>query len=569
MHYTIKARFELIHKGGGVRMEWKKFFSNRILSRGYEYYEDGMVMDFAVQGNIITATVCGTHDYDVVIDTYDPQNYEVYCDCPYATNHDLCKHMAAVLYHYDDHHNAQGGHQNSTQHDHTLNIKKTLDHATHDELSAFLEEIFKTNEGLYNQFKRFVRAEVSSEDVLRYKKDIKRIFTTYSRNHGFIDYNNAFSFITDLRNFLHEQVEVLIQQGHTMEAFELSTYLYIMLANQDFDDSNGGFGDIESMCTSMWLEIHNQSSLEDKRILFQWFMEYSHGKMIDYAEESIEAFLFDNFHEGEFIQPKLNYVQKQLDSLEGNNSWLEYYNNGKYRLRHIQLMSANNESPEVMRQYCLEYINVPTIRIYYVQECMKDEAYEEAIRVLKEGKIVDQDRNGQLKQYSELLRHIYKHLKLEAEYEAELYQCLIDYTPGDLKLYKELKSLYTPEEWDIKREIIFESLGKSDALDDFYKEDKLYDRLLARVQDSNISKLLIYEDVLKPLYPKECLEMFERELMILSVHATNRRYYQELVGLLRRMLTYPNGPHRVNMIVGDWQVRYKNRPAMMDELSKL
>ena len=48
-------------------MNWQQFFDERIINRGYDYYCDGAVEDLKVRNNTITATVCGTDDYGVLI----------------------------------------------------------------------------------------------------------------------------------------------------------------------------------------------------------------------------------------------------------------------------------------------------------------------------------------------------------------------------------------------------------------------------------------------------------------------------------------------------------------------
>ena len=45
--------------------------------------------------------------------------------------------------------------------------------------------------------------------------------------------------------------------------------------------------------------------------------------------------------------------------------------------------------------------------------------------------------------------------------------------------------------------------------------------------------------------------------------------FREIVSILRRMEKYPRGKERVSEIASDWKSRYRNRSAMMDELSKL
>lgn len=74
---------------------------------------------------------------------------------------------------------------------------------------------------------------------------------------------------------------------------------------------------------------------------------------------------------------------------------------------------------------------------------------------------------------------------------------------------------------------------------------------------------------MQTIYPKELLEKYETVLKNMAGRASDRKRYQEMVAILRRMQKYPEGKEKVREIVMDWQSAYRNRRAMMDELKKL
>ncbi len=83
-------------------MYWKRYFSHHILERGYDYYCDDVICDFKFDRDTITAVVNGTEDYDVEIRFYKDAIKSMYCSCPYAQDMNNCKHMAAVLFEWED-----------------------------------------------------------------------------------------------------------------------------------------------------------------------------------------------------------------------------------------------------------------------------------------------------------------------------------------------------------------------------------------------------------------------------------------------------------------------------------
>ena len=139
-----------------------------------------------------------------------------------------------------------------------------------------------------------------------------------------------------------------------------------------------------------------------------------------------------------------------------------------------------------------------------------------------------------------------------------------------MELYRELKKQYTADEWLVKREEIFKNLPEYVHVERLYKEEKLYDRLLVYVLNSpGLYALQEYEKVLKKEYPEQILNKYKDEVSKMAVHTSDRKNYAHLVSLLRKMRQVKGGSKLVEQIVAEWKIKYKNRPAMMDELRKL
>ena len=183
---------------------------------------------------------------------------------------------------------------------------------------------------------------------------------------------------------------------------------------------------------------------------------------------------------------------------------------------------------------------------------------------------MDKDLPGIVIDYSLKLRNLYQQTGNNPAYEQELWSFVLEYRAGDVTAFKELKSLYAEEEWKVKREEIFKSLPLYATVDKLYEVKKLYDRLLKIVLDSrDLYKLTEYEKSLKKIYPVELLVKYEKEVRNMARHTSGRGHYQKIVAVLKRMLKYPEGAEKVKEIVADFQLAYRNRPAMMDELRKI
>ena len=81
----------------GINMEFMSFFDDVIIARGYDYFTQDQVLDIEQTDTYeYRGHVAGSCDkpYSVKINIVDPK--ESVCDCPYAKDGHMCKHMAAL-----------------------------------------------------------------------------------------------------------------------------------------------------------------------------------------------------------------------------------------------------------------------------------------------------------------------------------------------------------------------------------------------------------------------------------------------------------------------------------------
>lgn len=82
---------------------WTKLFSDTILKRGKDYFLHGKAKKIVPNDEGFQITVRGTRNYMVEIFLDQDGWYDdVICDCPYAEEGLMCKHMAAAFYLMDD-----------------------------------------------------------------------------------------------------------------------------------------------------------------------------------------------------------------------------------------------------------------------------------------------------------------------------------------------------------------------------------------------------------------------------------------------------------------------------------
>ena len=564
-------------------MNWKRLFATHILERGYDYYLENTVENIDISEDIIRADVIGSEDYEVEISVNNGEVTDMYCSCPYALDGKNCKHMAAVLYEWSEdageEEPAKKVNTELFQPAYTINaykkkvaaVEELVSGATEEEVRSFLVAVLAEEEKLLLRFHNTINKQVTREDIDNYIRQVDIIADRYLGRNRFISYYEADGFISELEEIIDEDVRRMIDNDNYLSAFEVMNYIFVLIGDVDMDDSDGGTGMLADRIYQLWLELLVKVSAEEKKKMFDWFTSHLDGSVIDYLEEYIEQIIMGEFDEKEYEQAKLDFIEDMIARSECKDSdWSRDYAVGKWAVRYLELLKEKKAADGQIKGICKKYWNNSTVRRYYIDICMKKEEYDHVLQVLDECILLDKQYRGLISEYSEKKKEIYLLQGNKSAYIEQLWQLILEHEAGDLDLYRELKKQYSVEEWLIKREEIFKKLPAYAHVERLYKEEKLYDRLLVYVLNSpGLYALQEYEKFLKKEYPEQILGKYKDEVNKMAMHTSDRKHYAHLVSLLRKMQQMKGGRELVEQIAVEWRVKYKNRPAMMDELRKL
>ena len=566
-------------------MNWKKLFAIHILERGYDYYCDDAVENMEISDDIIRADVIGSEDYEVEISLSNGEVTDMYCSCPYALDGRNCKHMAAVLYEWSENEaEEKKDEENAINTDlfqpaYTVNSHKKkltaveglVSGANEEDVRSFLAAVLAEDEKLLLRFHNIINKQVTREDINNYIGQVDIIADRYMGRNHFISYYEADGFISELEEIIDEDVRRMIDNGNYLSAFEVMNYIFVLIGDVDMDDSDGDTGMLADRIYQLWLELLVKVSSKEKRKMFDWFTSHLDGSVIDYLEEYIEQILMGEFEEKEYEQAKLDFIEDMIARSERKDSdWSRDYGVGKWAVRYLEMLQEKKASDEQIEEVCKRYWKNSSVRRYYVDICMKKKEYDHVLQILDECILLDKQYRGLISEYSKKKKEIYLLQGNKSAYIEQLWKLVLEHEAGDLELYRELKKQYTADEWLVKREEIFGKLPAYAHVEKLYKEEKLYDRLLVYVLNSpGLYALQEYEKVLKKEYPEQILNKYKDEVSKMAVHTSDRKNYAHLVSLLRKMQQIKGGSKLVEQIVAEWKIKYKNRPAMMDELRKL
>ncbi len=566
-------------------MDWKKLFTSHILDRGYDYYCDGAVENIDISDEVIKADIIGTEFYEIEISLCNGEVADMHCSCPYAESGSNCKHMAAVLYEWTENdidkgideidcfHNShlfKSAHTKNEYNKKMIDIKDLVNSADEDVVRAFLTSVLTDDEKLLLRFNNTVNKKVTKKDIEHYIEQVDAITNHYLGRDCYISYYEAYDFISELEDIIDNDIKHMIDNGFYLSAFEVINYIFQLINNIDIDDSDGCITMLVNSIYDCWLVLLKKVSLEEKRKMFQWFTSRLDGSS-DYLEEYIEQIIIEEFKEKEYEQEKLDYIERMIDKSEKKASDdLRDYAIGKWLVRYLELLDEICLSEKQIEEVCKKYWDNSSVRKYYIDFYMEKQEYDKVLQILDECIILDEQYSGLVSEYSEKKKEIYLLQGNKIAYIEQLWELLLKHKAGDIELYRELKNQYTADEWIEKREEVFKNLSEKAIISRLYEEEKLYDRLLTNVLNSQgIYELQKYENVLEKQYPEQILNKYQEEINIMALNANGRRYYSYLVSLLRRIKKINGGSEIVEQIVSDWKVKYKNRPAMMEELSEL
>ena len=540
-------------------MNWKDYFEEHILERGYRYYRSGNVEDLNITKNEITAAVYGSEEYEVSILFDGKEIEEMECTCPYAEDGNYCKHMAAVLYAAEK--------QPAVISTSASEIETFVNQADIAELKKILIEILQKDDALFLKLKSSLAKKPEEIDIKHYQKQIERTIKKYGGRYGYIEYHDADSFIEKMEEYLDNDVQNLIDANLLESAFDLSSLLFLEISAVEMDDSDGEIADFSCQCCEVWKKILSQADAKLTEKIFIWLLSHLDGSLIDYMEDYLEDTIMDEFQETAYLQKKLDYTEQKAASIPWSDSWSKQYDRQKWAMHHIFIMEQLHFTDDAILAYCRKYWEHPEIRKYCTNYWIKKENSAKAISILEESLQLDKKSLGLIADYRRQLKDLYKKQGNLEVYKQYLQQLVINDTK--LEDFRELKAAYSNEEWLTIREKIFSEIT-SYKIAVFYQEEKLYDRLLNYVMSrSDVFELRKYEKVLAQHYPEQVLKKYHDFLMQAAQNTADRKTYQEWANILQRMTAIKGGSECVRNIIAEWHLLYPRRKAMMQEIANV
>lgn len=557
-------------------MDFEYYFQSHILERGRYYYNIGNVINLEKNEDTISAKVIGSKDYYVEIKLNNGEVHDLLCTCPYAEKGNHCKHMAAVLFAYENEREKQTlDKSNNKSNKEIIDLVENTDYSI---VKDFLVDLLVKNPKLENEFRIWHDQPIPKDNIDYYKSKIDDLISELANDNdmeyyyqGYYGFEEIYETSQDLaleelEEFLRKDINKMINHDHNESAWMLTNYIWEALL--DLDVSFDNYLDVDEVINliwATWLDLYEESDDDFKNEMFAWFIE----KLKETESVDILHILTSVYQEEKYQRKTLETINKIIDLYLPNNSNKEsliYYES--WVISKAEILENLGVDYDEISSFLEKYTNSTKILIFYAEFLKENCDNQKAINLLKKGiKANEKSRSSYRYEYrlNELLASIYLDENDKENYIEQIKYMFTEFRPGDLDLWIEFKSVFEPNEWIIERDNFLATLPESINLYEIYIEEDMIDELAKSVFSDGFFAIETYEKYLKEDYSQEILEYY-KDYVIKKSDSTGRKHYQEIARVLRKMQKYSGGEELVEILVKLWRIKFKTRPAMMDEL---
>ena len=549
-------------------VNWQRYFQPHILERGIDYFNKNRVVLLEKEEDCLSAEVIGSETYEVEIIFEQENVIGLECTCPHAADNHFCKHMAAVMFAYDME-KIKSLNSKQTQ---SVSVIEVVNQAEESVIRQFLIDVLANNKQLLNQFIASQKTTITPIDLNDYKRELQDIFDDHLYPNDFIAYNEAWDFQYDLEYFMTQTIEnTLIQNGHFEVAFQLINTIILELIDLPIDDSGGTIIDIVYECTHLWEVIFENGSKDFQGEMFAWFTKTIELKELDFLEDYLVEFLFHHFTEENYMNGKIQLAKTQLENFEmEEGSWSSRYEFNKWALYYLQILELFDNRREEQQAFILENLESKAVRGYYVDQLIASEQFNHAIDLIEEARTSENESDYLSQQYDEKLKDLYLKTGKEQDYKTILFELVCQNGSHRMDIFEEYKQLFQPEEWVVKRETLLDKISAWAGKDKLLFKEGMEEELLQLALDTpGLEMIQKYEEIFYQIDSEKVLTKYEEEVLKRAEFTTNRKTYRMIAQMIRQMKNIPKSKLAVENLLRYLKETYKNRPAMLDELSHL
>lgn len=552
--------------------------------RGEDIYDRDDVTNFSVNAGKVSAFVRGSRKYRVSIHENEKE-FIFSCTCPYDYG-GICKHCVAVgLELINKNLDLKlSGEVEKEKID--INVEELINKTSGTVLIEFLLEIFKENPVLIKRFEVFLKGQTKVEQNLDMQEirdeiigqlevfdlnDYDRFYQSNDYNHyreGWGElYDGALDELDDLFLPYFQKAESYLNERNIIDSFKYYLTIYESICLFDdakMDDEYEIFDCIKDELADLWkrnfeaFEIYLKSfSIKCdvvERILEIWLKSIL---MLEH-EGYYNLFIFETFFIN-LISDNKKTANSVLKMLSANQ--LLSFDTVEVQLHCYEILEDINNWEAVALQHYIDKDAIADRLLDFYANRNDTEKYFEIAQIIFEKKTHIFDEK------------IYQYLKDKGDslfFTKVLFSHTIN--KGDIKLVKEINDRYGSTGLD---EFI-QQLKELHYLGNFYVEVLEYKQDFAAIL-RYLQENIQYQEIdfaVRPIvniYPDECFRLVKQKVINYLDINKGRKYYVIAVSWMKLLqeINDPQISHKVGLFLDAIRKKYKNRPALLDEMSWL
>ncbi|HLD69197.1 MAG: hypothetical protein A3D92_23560 [Bacteroidetes bacterium RIFCSPHIGHO2_02_FULL_44_7] len=565
--------------------EFETVLDARIVERGNEYFSDGAVKGLRrIKDDEWAASVEGTEKYKVQITLKAEEIIYYSCSCPYDLG-PVCKHVVAVLYELREQKDDQGQ-QSKKSKDSSISrqpkksresLEEILSRLSRSSLNTLLLE-YANRELEFADYifaKHALHASVSNKE--QYRQIIRSSIEAVQDRYGLIGYWETAKAVDGANMVLNKAQEFI---DHKDPQKVLPIYQCVLEEMvpllQSADDSNGTIGDVIRQAfegLSLCAEFVKDKTFREK-FLNYLFEEFEHKRYDDWSGWKWDFLeLAAQTVETPSEQARLFEKLEQVKRRKSNNDWSSHYDEEK-RLRIKLIVVERLKTEKDVENFISQHLEFSSMRERAIERAFDRKDFMKVKQLAKDGIALDEKQKigGLIHGWTASLLEVARAQRDIPEIKEHSLTLFLK--KGELDYYKIYKKCFSQMEWKYEQEKFIEKIRKfdenhNDLLTQFFIQEKRWSDLLAVVQEkASAYKLEIYHKYLASRFPKELSDLYEQVIVKELVPLVGRNHYRRVAQFLRRMKKL-NAEDRVKKLIEDLAIKYKNRPALLEEMMQV
>ena len=557
--------------------EWKDCFSSRILNRGYEYYENGNVLDIERTEDGYTATVAGSWEYTVTIDVDEDGAFiDADCDCPYSQDGNYCKHEAAVLYALEldgdeysddipvkDNADIKSVASEETHETSESKIREIVKKMDREELESLVLDLASSHSNIADNILHTYADKMPHSYVQKLENEIYSASSAL-RNADDGDWYSDFNedmedAVIKLDKILGEDLPILLDKGQFAEAFDVALYAWNNIPFSIIEERTmRRSSDIENEILSVVESAYTGSDIKQRLQM---------ENRLSAVLETVDSY---TGHYYSFVEMMLTVVEDEALAekvIEKYGSEDDRWSVGLCILAFKTLGREND-----MWNCILSHLDVETAVDAGIDEYEKQSDTQSLIEFLRKVKeanpVSSSSMINQHSAASSRLLDVFRKNNMDVDYKAELEYNILHIHQDNLDRIREYKRLAGSRKW----KEVYEKLKNAGTVGSdmplLLLGEKDYEALMEWADNNAAYRPLSYERILYEYYPDRVVSLAEARAERSSAGMSNRSAYSHFAEDLAYLRAYEKGQAAAEKILEDVIKRYPRHPALKDELRR-